>query len=303
MAYIAPKNVVPDKTIMINGVPVFQYFIYDHNINKLTMPAKRNKRLIGVTIHNTIDLENIEDDGRNYTASTCNGNMRNVFVNAYVDELGAWWNFDWDYENWSCRDGRGNGNTATIAIECIMNGQTGANNEKAKDNTARLAAWLLYKNGLTANDLYTHTHWLNVIDGVKGDRDYLNTKPNPYKTCPYYIIPKWSEFKKLVDTYIVKLGGKSIYKNTTTTNNSVTAKPAVPETSLPFKVKVKIDTLNVRKNAGLNYPVVCTVKKNEVYTIVELKQVKNNDGSIAIWGRLKSGAGWLNIGSKYVTKL
>lgn len=219
--YISPKNVVADKTYMVNGVPLYQYFIYDHNINNMRLPAKRSKKIIGVTIHNTDDLENVQDDGRQYTAATCNDNMRDVFVNAYVDELGAWWNFDWTYENWSCKDGRGNGNTATIAIECIMDGQTGVNNEKAMDNTARLAAWLLYKYGLTANDLYTHTHWLNVVDGVKGDRDYLNTKSNPYKTCPYYIIPQWSEFKKLVDKYIVKLGGKSIYQTSTPTATTI----------------------------------------------------------------------------------
>ena len=220
-AYISPKNVVADKTTMINGVPVFQYFIYDHNINNLTLPAKRSKRVIGVTMHNTDDLENVQDDGRQYTAATCNDNMNDVFVPLYVDELGGWQNFDWDYENWSCKDGRGNGNTATIAIECIMDGQTGANNEKAMDNAARLAAWLLHRYGLTANDLYTHTHWLNVVDGIKGDRDYLNTKPNPYKTCPIHIIPQWDKFKRLVDSYIVKLGGKSIYQASTPTATTI----------------------------------------------------------------------------------
>ena len=71
-----------------------------------------------------------------------------------------------------------------------------------------MAAYLLYKNNLTASNLYTHTHWLNVRDGIKGDTDYLNVRKHPYKTCPLYIIPKWDDFKKLVDSYIVKFGGK-----------------------------------------------------------------------------------------------
>lgn len=305
-AYISPKNVVADKTYMVNGVPLYQYFIYDHNINNMKLPAKRSKKVIGVTIHNTDDLENVQDDGRQYTAATCNDNMRDVFVNAYVDELGAWWNFDWTYENWSCKDGRGNGNTATIAIECVMDGQTGANNEKAMDNTARLAAWLLYKYGLTVNDLYTHTHWLNVVDGVTGDRDYLNTRPNPYKTCPIYIIPQWDKFKRLVDTYVVKLGGKSVYKNTTTTKPSTS--PTTTTTSkFPYQVKIKIDSLNVRKGAGLSNPVVAVCKKNYVYTIVAEKKIRNKDGSIATWGLLKSYEknknGWINVGANYVTKV
>lgn len=53
------------------------------------------------------------------------------------------------------------------------------------------------------------------------------------------------------------------------------------------------DSLNVRKGAGTNYDIVTTVKKGQVYTIIE---VKNN------WGKLKSGAGWISLNSKYVKK-
>ena len=37
-----------------------------------------------------------------------------------------------------------------------------------------------------------------------------------------------------------------------------------------------------------------TVKRNEVYTIV---------GEENGWGKLKSGAGWISLSSKYVTKI
>ena len=60
-----------------------------------------------------------------------------------------------------------------------------------------------------------------------------------------------------------------------------------------YKVKiVNCDSLNVRKNADINSPVVTTVKKNEVYTIV---------GQDGIWLKLKSGVGW--ISSKYTQKI
>ena len=61
-----------------------------------------------------------------------------------------------------------------------------------------------------------------------------------------------------------------------------------------FKVKILCDSLNVRKGVGILHKKVTTVKKNEVFTIIE------TDGN---WGKLKSGAGWINISSKYVTKL
>lgn len=53
-----------------------------------------------------------------------------------------------------------------------------------------------------------------------------------------------------------------------------------------FKVKVTANTLKVRKSAGTSYKVVGHVRKNDVYTIVE---VKGN------WGKLKSGAGWIHL--------
>lgn len=58
------------------------------------------------------------------------------------------------------------------------------------------------------------------------------------------------------------------------------------KTTNGVKYKVTADVLNVRSGPSTSYKVVCTVKKNEVYTIVE---VKNN------WGKLKSGAGWISL--------
>lgn len=55
--------------------------------------------------------------------------------------------------------------------------------------------------------------------------------------------------------------------------------------STKYLVRVTTDVLNVRKGPGTNYPIVTTVKKNEVYTIVGEKVVGND-----IWGALKSGA-------------
>lgn len=61
-----------------------------------------------------------------------------------------------------------------------------------------------------------------------------------------------------------------------------------------FKVKIIVDSLNYRSGAGTKYKVNGIVKKGEIYTIVE------TSGS---WGKLKSGAGWINVSSKYVTRL
>ena len=264
-----------DKTITINGVLVRQYFLYKHNVNNIALPPKRTKKLIGVTIHNTIDLPGVADDPEQYTRATVNGNMGSVRVHYYVDELGAWQNLDTAYCNWTCADGTGSGNMQTIAIECIMDGTSGTNNLKARDNTARLAAWLLYTNGLTADDLYTHTYWLHIRDGHKGTKRELMTRPHPYKTCPYYIIPDWDGFCSLVKTYFNALKGG--FKS--------------------YKIRIKED-LNVRKDAGTNNPVVMVLHPKEIYTITAEKQV----GTVK-WGKLKSGVGWVSLLDKYSDKI
>ena len=79
-------------------------------------------------------------------------------------------------------------------------------------------------------------------------------------------------------------------------------KPAAAPQTAPdssFLVKVVCDELNVRASAGVQYPVRMTISRNEVYTIVQT--AKTSDGGT--WGRLKSGAGWINIGSKYVKRV
>lgn len=66
-----------------------------------------------------------------------------------------------------------------------------------------------------------------------------------------------------------------------------------------FLVRVACSELNVRKGAGVEYPVTTKITKGYVFTIVET--AKAADGGI--WGRLKSGAGWINVGEKYCKRI
>lgn len=298
----------PDKTITYNGVITKEYFLTNHNPNKISLPTKRSKNLIGVTLHNTewIKVNSATTPAEQYTRSTYNGNMKSTRVHFYVDDKYAWQNLPLDYQSWHAghtgrKDANGSekGNQQTISIECIMDGTSNLYNSKSRDNAARLAAYLLYINGFTVDNLYTHNYWENIRNGKKGTVDYLNKTNDGYKNCPVFIRPQWDDFKKLVDSYIAKLGGRSVYTKNTTTNSSAIS----TGTTLPYLVKVEDTVLNVRKGAGLTYTVTATIKKNEIYTIVEEKSVTNSDGSKATWGRLKSGVGWINVGSNYVTKV
>ena len=270
----------PDKITTINGVKVSEYLLANHNVNKITLPPIRSKPLIGVTIHNTEDLPRVEDDAEQYTRATVNGNMGTVRTHLYTDDLGAWQDLELERCNWTCADGMGQGNMQTIAIECIMSGTTGTENLKARDNAARLAAYILHKYGLTADNLYTHTYWLHVRDGHTKLSDTANvdkwcTAPHSYKTCPYYIIPDWLGFKKLVDKYVKELGGKAVVADGT------------------FLVRVLDPALNIRAQPSLNAKINGVIRDKSVYTIVA---TAHGDG--VLWGKLKSGAGWISLGEK-----
>lgn len=77
-------------------------------------------------------------------------------------------------------------------------------------------------------------------------------------------------------------------ENKTTTNN-------VTSTYTTGLYRVNVADLNIRKGPGVNYGIVGCIKDKGTYTITEIK-----NGS---WGKLKSGAGWINCHKNYCTKV
>ena len=187
----------PDITYNWNGLKINEYLLTKHNINKIDMPTIAMSNPIGITVHNTesISVSSSTTMAEQYTRATVNGNMKDVRVHFYVDDVCAWQNLPLSLSGWHAADGSGNGNRKTISIEVI------GNSKKAEDNAAKLIAYLLDQHNWNVNsNLYTHTHWLNIRDGKKGTIDELNTMKNSYKMCPIYILPHWNEFKQLVSS-------------------------------------------------------------------------------------------------------
>ena len=195
----------PDTTTTLSGVKINEYLLTKHNPNHIDMPSvSMEGKVIGVTVHNTdwISVAIGTTPAEQYTRATVNGNMKDVRVHYYVDNVCAWQNLPLSLSGWHAADGSVNGNRRTIAIECIMSSAYNVTDKKSEDNCARLAAALLKKYNLDINHLFTRTHWLNVRDGKSGSVDYLNTARNSYKMCPLYILPHWAEFKKKVQAYM-----------------------------------------------------------------------------------------------------
>lgn len=184
-----------------------------------------------VTIHNTGDLAGTYEDAEQYVRATFNENMNDSRVHFFVDDVNAWQNLKAGHGvtpddplgaaevGWHAGDGSSatGGNMTSLSIEVIM-GDTADHDAKAKDNGARLAAWLLWRHGLTTAQLVTHTYWVNKSAGKSfTDLDTQCTNPiKGRKWCPTYIFASsnaatakknWLAFKALVKGYLDQLNG------------------------------------------------------------------------------------------------
>lgn len=218
----------PDKIVTLNGVTVKQKIIPDgtrwkdankaiaagFSDNALYKAQVKMKKVNTITIHNTSDLDHIEDDADRYMLATYNENMLSTRPHIYADDKSVWQLLRFDEVAWC--NGRGTYNIGAIddiSIECVM-GEDTTSDIKAEDNVARLAAYLLYKHNLDISALRTHTYWINLGFGVKGDVDYMNTYKHPSagKYCPYYILPHWKQFKATVQKYLNQLKTPEMYR-------------------------------------------------------------------------------------------
>lgn len=170
---------------------------------------------------------------------------------------------------WSYCTNQANG--YSISIECCHPDNTGKFTDATETSLAELCVFLCRKFGLTEEDIIRHYD-------VTG------------KQCPLYWSPTKYVSKEIAD------GRFNAFKL------KVAAMLGQSTESEPFSYKVRItDTeLNVRKGAGTNNPVVCVLKKGEVYTIVDEKNVNGYK-----WGLLKSYAGKRNgwISLKYTERV
>lgn len=167
-------------------------------------------------------------------------------------------------------------NTYSISIECCHPDATGKFTASTEKSLAELCAYLCEQFKLDPmKDIIRHYD-------VTGKQCPLYWSPTKYVTKAT-ADARFNAFKQRA-AYIMGCGE--------TGKQSGGDVPAVP-----FKVRIIDEALNVRCAAGVSNKAV-GVLHGGVYTIVEVKAV----GS-ALLGRLKSGAGWINVGEKYVERM
>ena len=209
-------------------------------------------------------------------------NDNQVSYHIAVDDVNAIQGIPFERNAWHAGDGaNGQGNRYGIAVEICYSKSGGAKYTAAEENAVYVMARLLYQYDLG-------------IDALKQHADFSA------KNCPHRIRDegRWNSVKSRVATVLnaIKNGqcSANLSSGTTTISSSDSPgeSPSLP--GLKFTVKVICNELNIRKEASFTSQVVGTVKKGEVYTIVE---VSNG------LGRLKSGVGWISMGTDYVEKV
>lgn len=175
-------------------------------------------------------------------------------------------------------------NSYSVSIETCHPKNDGAFTDATYISLCELCAMLLKKYKLGVNDLIRHYD-------VTGKQCPLHWVPTKYQK-ESIATARWNIFKRDVQT--VMNGGKVTRNNTV----DVTENNIPVSNKIPYIVRVIDPALNIRSGPGVNNKIVGCITNKGAYTIVEEKKV----GS-ATWGKLKSGAGWINVGSAYVKKV
>ena len=141
-----------------------------------------------------------------------------------------------------------------------------------------------FKVGQYGKDVVTKDA-LNVRRTRNPQGEFLITIPKGTTIQVNYVMYQDNSVAKKGD-----LWGGVTYKGATGFINLKYVEPVKEEVAVGktvnYRVRITADSLNVRQQPNANAKVTTTVKKDNVFTIVEEK-----DG----WGKLKSGAGWINL--------
>ena len=144
---------------------------------------------------------------------------------------------------------------------------------------------------------------LNATIEDKTETPAETTLPEKLTTGYYRVRKAWKDAKSQVGAYrVLKNAKKAADKNPGTfvfdpdgnTVYPVETKTEVTEKAEPFQsylVQVSISNLNIRKGPGTNYGKTGRFTGKGVFTIVE----ESKGPGATLWGKLKSGAGWISL--------
>lgn len=276
-----------------------------------------------IVVHNTANDASAQNEVK-YMIS----NNNQVSFHFAVDDKEVVQGLPLDRNAWACGDGaNGKGNRKGIQVEICYSKNGGIRFENAEKNAAKFIAQLLKERGWGVDKVKKHQDfsnkycphrtldkgWASFVNMVK---DYVNELNKPVQSTQSSSISVGDKVKvKTTATHyatgqsMASFVKGSTYEVTRIDGNKLLLSDIVSwvwdydvdkvgsttqsNSDNSFLVEIICDELNIRQQADFNSKVVGTVKKGEVFTIVEEKNGL---------GKLKSGAGYISMNTKYVKR-
>lgn len=276
-----------------------------------------------VVVHNTANDASAQNEVK-YMIS----NNNQVSFHFAVDDKEIVQGLPLDRNAWACGDGaNGKGNRKGIQIEICYSKNGGIRFENAEKNAAKFIAQLLKERGWGVDKVKKHQDfsnkycphrtldkgWASFVNMIK---DYLNELNKPVQSTQSSSISVGDKVKvKTTATHyatgqsMASFVKGSTYEVTRIDGNKLLLSDIVSwvwdydvdkvgsttqsNSDNSFLVEIICDELNIRQQADFNSKVVGTVKRGEVFTIVEEKNGL---------GKLKSGVGYISMNTKYVKR-
>lgn len=151
-----------------------------------------------------------------------------------------------------------------------------------------------YLLGIKALQEHTGTYTGNMRKALikAGFQDLTDSK---YLTGGDYLLPGdillYESHHTATNVTIGKKVKSSWHPGTTPTPTPTPEPTPEPSGDVPYLVRITADVLNIRSGPGTDYNRVGSIRDRGVYTIVE----ESNGKGATLWGRLKSGAGWISL--------
>lgn len=276
-----------------------------------------------IVVHNTANDASAQNEVK-YMIS----NNNQVSFHFAVDDKEIVQGLPLDRNAWACGDGaNGKGNRKGIQIEICYSKSGGVRFENAEKNAAKFIAQLLKERGWGVDKVKKHQDfsnkycphrtldkgWASFVNMVK---DYLNELNRPVQSTQTSNISVGDKVKvKTTATHyatgqsMASFVKGSAYEVTKVDGNKLLLSDIVSwvwdydvdkvesttqsSSDSSFLVEIICNELNIRQQADFNSKVVGTVKRGEVFTIVEEKNGL---------GKLKSGVGYISMNAKYVKR-
>ena len=276
-----------------------------------------------IVVHNTANDASAANEVK-YMIS----NNNQVSFHFAVDDKEVVQGLPLDRNAWACGDGaNGKGNRKGIQIEICYSKNGGVRFENAEKNAAKFIAQLLKERGWGVDKVKKHQDfsnkycphrtldkgWASFVNMIK---DYSNELNKPVQSTQSSSISVGDKVKvKTAATHyatgqsMASFVKGSTYEVTRIDGNKLLLSDIVSwvwdydvdkvgsttqsNSDNSFLVEIICDELNIRQQADFNSKVVGTVKKGEVFTIVEEKNGL---------GKLKSGVGYISMNAKYVRR-